>query len=169
MKYLWGVIAKKSSSPNLDTYKLGTMHDYSTSKHHLASSTRSRRNRNGALSSSIGSLDNTTCNTFFLCSASDAYYGWASSVYLWRVVWAVDGRKTPLWLDWTWLDVGDKVQITESASSYKFQWSSEKLELSPKGIEDYVWPRQWFVCLSDCLPEEAPGYWHGHHYAHATS
>jgi hypothetical protein len=41
-------------------------------------------------------------------------------------------------LDSTQLDMDDEVQITESASSYKLQWSSEKLQLSSKGIEDYV-------------------------------
>jgi hypothetical protein len=55
--------------------------------------------------------------------------------------------KTSLWLDSTRLDVGEDVQITESASSYKLQWSSKKLQLLSKGIEDFVWPRQWFVCL----------------------
>jgi hypothetical protein len=41
-------------------------------------------------------------------------------------------------LDLTQLNVGDEVQITKSASSYKLQWSSEKLQLSSKGIEDFV-------------------------------
>jgi hypothetical protein len=34
--------------------------------------------------------------------------------------------------------VGDEVQITESASSYKLEWSSEKLQLLSKVIEDFV-------------------------------
>ncbi len=41
-------------------------------------------------------------------------------------------------LDSIQLDMDEEVQITESASSYKLQWSSEKLQLSSKGIEDYV-------------------------------
>jgi hypothetical protein len=40
--------------------------------------------------------------------------------------------------DRTRLDVGDEVQITKSASSYKLKWGSEKLQPSSKGIEDFI-------------------------------
>jgi hypothetical protein len=48
----------------------------------------------------------------------------------------IGGR--PLY-DWTGLNSTWVMKsITKSASSYKLQWSSEKLQLSSKGIEDYI-------------------------------
>jgi hypothetical protein len=47
----------------------------------------------------------------------------------------MDGRKTHLWLDWTRLNVGDEVQITESASSYNSIGAQKSYNYHQKGLK----------------------------------